>query len=59
LLDEPTGALDETSTALVEEVLRERLLAGVSIAIVTHSVVQAKRPGDQHWRVESRRLVPA
>jgi ABC-type iron transport system FetAB ATPase subunit len=59
LLDEPTGALDETSTALVEEVLRERLAAGVSIAMITHSVVQAKRLGDQHWRMENRRLVPA
>jgi ABC-type iron transport system FetAB ATPase subunit len=59
LLDEPTGALDETSTALVEQILRERLAAGVSIAMVTHSAAQAERLGHQHWRMENRRLVPA
>jgi ABC-type iron transport system FetAB ATPase subunit len=59
LLDEPTGALDETSTALVENVLREHLAAGVTIAMVTHSAVQAERLGHLHLRMENRRLIPA
>ncbi len=59
LLDEATGALDETSTALVEGMLRERLAAGVTIAMVTHSVAQAARLGHRHLRMEERRLVPA
>ena len=59
LLDEATGALDEDSTALVEAVLRERLAAGVTIAMVTHSVAQAARLGHRHLRMENRRLVPA
>jgi ABC-type dipeptide/oligopeptide/nickel transport system ATPase subunit len=36
LLDEPTGALDVASTALVEELLRFQLLAGRSILIASH-----------------------
>ena len=59
LLDEATGALDEDSTALVEAVLRERLAAGVTIAMVTHSAAQAARLGHRHLRMENRRLVPA
>jgi putative ABC transport system ATP-binding protein len=59
LLDEVTGALDEDSTALVEGVLHERLAAGVSIAMVTHSVAQAARLGHRHLRMENRHLVPA
>jgi putative ABC transport system ATP-binding protein len=59
LLDEPTGALDEASTTLVEDVLRERLAAGVTIAMVTHSAAQAARLGHRHLRMADRRLVPA
>ncbi len=59
LLDEPTGALDEESTRLVEDVLHERLDAGVSMAMVTHSVAQAGRLGHRQLRMEDRRLVPA
>jgi putative ABC transport system ATP-binding protein len=59
LLDEPTGALDEASTTLVEDVLRERLAAGVTIAMVTHSAAQAGRLGHRHLRMADRRLVPA
>ena len=59
LLDEPTGALDEASTLLVENVLRERLAAGVTIAMVTHSAAQAERLAQRHLRMENRRLVPA
>jgi len=59
LLDEATGALDEDSTALVEDVLRERLADGVTIVMVTHSAAQAVRLGHRHLRMENRRLVPA
>ena len=59
LLDEATGALDEDSTLLVEAVLRERLAAGVAIAMVTHSAAQAGRLGSRHLRMEDRRLVAA
>jgi ABC-type iron transport system FetAB ATPase subunit len=58
LLDEPTGALDEDSTRLVEQVLCERLTAGVTIAMVTHSAAQAARLTHRHLRIEDRRLVP-
>lgn len=58
LLDEPTGALDQDSTALVEAVLQERLAAGTAIVIVTHSPDQAARLGQQQFRMQQRRLVP-
>jgi ABC-type phosphate transport system ATPase subunit len=40
-------------------VLREHLAAGVTIAMVTHSAVQAERLGHLHLRMENRRLIPA
>jgi putative ABC transport system ATP-binding protein len=58
LLDEPTGALDQESTDRVEAVLRERLAAGVTIVMVTHSVAQADRLGSRRMRMEQRHLVP-
>jgi putative ABC transport system ATP-binding protein len=59
LLDEPTGALDEESTRRVETVLHERLAAGVTIAMVTHTPEQAVRLGQRHLRMTNRLLVPA
>ena len=59
LLDEPTGALDQDSTARVEALLRERLAAGTTILLVTHSPEQAERLGDQRFHIQQRRLVPA
>ena len=59
LLDEPTGALDQASTGLVETVLRQRLSAGTAILLVTHSVEQAQHLGHRHYRMADRRLVPA
>jgi putative ABC transport system ATP-binding protein len=48
LLDEPTGALDQESTERVEVLLRERLAAGTTIVMVTHSDQQAQRLGHRH-----------
>lgn len=58
LLDEPTGALDQDSTGIVEAVLRERLAAGTAIVLVTHSPDQAQRFGQQRFRMAQRRLAP-
>ena len=57
LLDEPTGALDADSTALVEAELQVRLQAGTLILMVTHSEAQAQRMAGRHLRVAQRRLV--
>lgn len=59
LLDEPTGALDQDSTRLVEALLRERLTAGTAMLLVSHSPEQAARLGDRHFRMVQRRLVAA
>ncbi len=59
LLDEPTGALDEDSTQRVESVLRERLAAGVTIVMVTHTPQQAARLGQRQLRMQNRQLAPA
>jgi ABC-type iron transport system FetAB ATPase subunit len=59
LLDEPTGALDQDSTGLVEALLRERLAAGTTILMVTHSAAQAERLARRYLRMENRHLVPA
>jgi len=59
LLDEPTGALDQDSTARVEVVLRERLVVGTAILLVTHSPEQAAHLGHQRFHMQQRRLVPA
>jgi ABC-type iron transport system FetAB ATPase subunit len=57
LLDEPTGALDQDSTALVEEMLAERLGGGTAILMVTHNPEQARRVGSRHARMAARRLM--
>jgi ABC-type iron transport system FetAB ATPase subunit len=57
LLDEPTAALDQDSTALVEEILAERLAAGTAILMVTHNREQAKRLGARHGQMVARQLV--
>lgn len=59
LLDEPTGALDQDSTRLVETLLRERLAAGTAMLLVSHSPEQAARLGNRHFRMQARRLVAA
>ncbi len=56
LLDEPTGALDTDSAALVEGMLRKRLVGRCSIVLVTHDTEQAARLGNQRFRMAERRL---
>lgn len=43
LLDEPTGALDVQSMALVEELIRFQMLAGRSVVLVSHNPAQVGR----------------
>ena len=57
LADEPTGALDRDATALVETVLRERLVDGMAIVLVTHSPEQAARFGHRQFFMQDRHLV--
>ena len=59
LLDEPTGALDTASVALVEALLRERLAAGTAILLVTHDPALAARLGQRHFVMRDRRLAVA
>jgi putative ABC transport system ATP-binding protein len=59
LLDEPTGALDQGSVALVEALLGERTAAGASILLVTHDPKQAERLGDRHYYMAAGQLEAA
>ena len=43
MLDEPTGALDEDSTILVEREISAALGRGVAVLLVTHDAAQAER----------------
>jgi ABC-type iron transport system FetAB ATPase subunit len=54
LLDEPTAALDGPSVEAVEQLLRERLQAGLAIVLVTHSTQQAERMGDRQMTIAPR-----
>ena len=59
LLDEPTGPLDPVSVGQVEELLRERLAAGVSVLLVSHDPAQAVRLGAARYVMRDRHLAPA
>jgi putative ABC transport system ATP-binding protein len=56
LLDEPTSALDPESVGRVEALLKERLLAGVAILMISHDAQQAERLGAARWRMSDRKL---
>ncbi|MBB1593330.1 ATP-binding protein [Achromobacter sp. UMC46] len=58
LLDEPTAALDQAATALVEGALQRYLDGGSAILMVTHSPEQARRLARRGWRMEQGRLEP-
>ncbi len=58
LLDEPTSALDERTRAAVEATLLElRRSLGVSLVLVTHDLVQARRLADRTIGLEDGRVV--
>ncbi|HEY1933591.1 MAG TPA: ABC transporter ATP-binding protein [Acetobacteraceae bacterium] len=59
LLDEPTAALDQDSTARVETLLRERLAGGTTVVMVSHNPEQAARLGHRRFFMRDRRLVAA
>ncbi len=57
LLDEPTAALDPQATGFVEEIMRQQLAFGISIILVTHDAVQAKRMASRSFLLEKHSLV--
>jgi putative ABC transport system ATP-binding protein len=59
LLDEPTSALDDAAIERAEAVLRERMVQGTSIVMVTHDIRQAQRLALQHYRMSSGRMEAA
>lgn len=56
LLDEPTGALDAQSRALVDELIRFQLLAGRIVLLVSHSAAEIDRLA--HQRLQLKALAP-
>jgi ABC-type multidrug transport system ATPase subunit len=52
LLDEPTASLDGEATALVEQLLKQQLAAGVAMILVTHDPAQAERLASQTATME-------
>lgn len=59
LLDEPTGALDAASTALVEQELRARLQQGLALLLVTHDPALALRLAQRQLSLKAGRLEQA
>jgi putative ABC transport system ATP-binding protein len=59
LLDEPTSALDVEGQAKVEEILMERLAAGMALVLVTHDPAQAVRMAHRRFVMADRRLTAA
>ena len=56
-LDEPTSALDPGATARIEAMLQQLAKNGVKLVLVTHSVGQARRLGDEVVFLDQGRLV--
>lgn len=59
LLDEPTAALDETTTRKVEDIVRRQLECGVIILLVTHDPEQAKRLAKRRITLREGRIIAA
>ena len=59
LLDEPTAALDATSAALVEELIRFELLNGRRVILVSHNAAQIERLAHARLLLGHHRAEPA
>jgi tungstate transport system ATP-binding protein len=57
LLDEPTASLDPASTLAIEDLVRGARARGVTVAMITHDVGQARRLGDDVAFLHGGRLV--
>lgn len=53
LLDEPTAALDNDTTKLVEKLIQAFRNAGLAVIWATHDPAQALRVADRHLRIEN------
>ncbi|WP_313620456.1 ATP-binding cassette domain-containing protein [Achromobacter sp.] len=58
LLDEPTAALDQAATGLVEHELARFLRTGAAVLLVTHSAEQAGRLARRSWRMDHGHMEP-
>lgn len=58
LLDEPTGALDPQSTALVEELIRFQMLSGRCVVLVSHDAAQVDRLSHARLVLSKEKLAP-
>lgn len=58
LLDEPTGALDPQSKALVEELIRFQLLSGHCVVLVSHDEAQIGRLADARLVLSKEKPTP-
>lgn len=59
IADEPTGTLDDATSAIVADVLRSRAAAGTSLVISTHSPsFAAAFPTASHLRLAEGALIP-
>lgn len=59
LLDEPTGALDPQSRALVEELIRFQMLSGRAIVLVSHDAAQVGRLAHARLVLSKEKPAPA
>ena len=57
LLDEPTAALDPEANALVEKLLKQQLVRGVCMILVTHDAKQAERLADRTYQMVDGKLI--
>jgi len=59
LLDEPTAALDQAATGVVEDLIAAQCRAGVSVVMITHDPAQAARLASRTYLMDAGRLRPS